>query len=232
MSNKFRLLAPAALLLTLTGCASTPPPSNQALTATLVGGDNVNLSWHNTSPAPAGEVVEYSDTATGQFTPLDFVPPTQTTYAHEKLIPDTAFYYKVVPYFGPVSNTITVDLPPGAGTDDAGAWASPATLPGPTPHASVHTAAGAPANLKATIMAPNAIKLTWTDNDTDATGYFVELQPQGSKDFQVLQVLDPKINACGIITLPGEKHLTIRIRAAYYGTPTNTAMQRTGDAAG
>jgi hypothetical protein len=227
-----KFLIPAAVLLALVGCASTPAPSDQALTATLVGGDNVNLSWRSPSPARAGEVVEYSNSATGQFTPLDFVPPAQTTYAHDKLIPDTAFYYKVVPYFGPTTNAVTVDLPPGAGTDDAGSWATPATLPGPAPHASAHTSAGEPTDLKATIEAANGIKLTWTDNDTDAVGYFVEIQPQGSKNFQVVQVLDPKINTCGIITLPGEKHLTIRIRAAYYGTPTNTVMQRTGDSAG
>lgn len=230
MLTKF--LIPAAVLLALVGCASTPAASDQALTATLIGGDNVNLSWHNASSAQAGEVVEYSNSPTGQFTPLDFVPPTQTTYAHDKLIPDTAFYYKVVPYFGLTTNAVTVDLPPGAGTDDAGSWATPATLPGPAPHASVHTSSGAPTDLKATIEAANGIKLTWTDNDTDAVGYFVEIQPRGSKNFQVVQVLDPKINTCGIITLPDEKHLTIRIRAAYYGTPTNTVMQRTGDSAG
>lgn len=226
------LLPAAAALLAVAACASTPAPADQALTATLVGGDNVHLAWHNTSPAPAGDVVEYSNSATGQFTPLDFVPPTQTTYAHDNLMPDTAFYYKVVPYFGPTSNAVTVDLPPGPGTDDAGSWATPATLPGPIPHASVHTPAGAPTDLKATIEAANGIKLTWTDNDTDAAGYFVEVRQQGSTEFRVLQVLDPKINTCGVITPPNQKHLTIRIRAAYYGTPTNTAMQHTGSGAG
>jgi hypothetical protein len=227
-----KLLIPAALLLAVAGCTSTPAPTDQSLTATLVGGDNVNLSWHQASPAPAGEVVEYSNSGTGQFTPLDFAPPSQTTYAHDELIPDTAFYYKVVPYSGPTSNTVTVDLPPGAGTDDAGSWATPATAPGPAPHASVHTAAGAPTGLTATIEAANGIKLAWTDNDTDAAGYFVEVQPRGSKDFQVVQVLDPKINTCGIITSPGEKHVTIRVRAVYYGNPSNTVMQHTAAGAG
>ena len=236
MSNKLRSLAPAALLLALVGCASsTPPPDNQALTATLVNGDNVNLAWHTTGPAPAGNVVEYSNSATGDYTPLDFLPPGQTTYAHDKLIPDTAFYYKVVPYFGPTTNAVTVDLPPGAYNDNAAnadTWATPATLPSPAPHASVHTAAGAPSDLKATIEDANGVKLTWTDNDTDAANYFVEVEPQGSANFQVVQVLDPKINTAGVITLPDEKHATIRIRAVYYGTPTNTATQHTTASAG
>ena len=237
MSNKLRVLAPAALLLVLTGCtSSTAPPADHAtLTATLVDGDNVNLAWHNTGPAPAGDVVEYSNSATGDYTPLDFLPPTQTTYAHDKLIPNTAFYYKIVPYFGPTTNAVTVDLPPGAYDDNAAnadTWATPATVPGPTPHASVHSAAGAPTDLKATVEDANGVKLTWTDNDTDAAGYFVEIQAQGSKDFQVVQVLNPKINTAGVITLPDEKHATIRIRAVYYGTPTNTAMQHTAADAG
>lgn len=220
-------------LVLVAGCTSTTPaPQGESLTATLVNGDNVNLSWHNTSPTPAGEVVEYSNTAGGSFTPLDFVPPTQTTYAHQKLIPDTAFYYRVIPYFGPTTNEVTIDLPPGPTDNDPGDWATPATLPAPTPHASIRAPSGAPTDLKATIEDPGGIRLTWTDNDTDAVGYFVEIQPQGTKNFQVVQVLDPKINTCGIITLPAEKHLTIRVRAAYYGTPTNTVMQHTSANAG
>ncbi|HJP79615.1 MAG TPA: fibronectin type III domain-containing protein [Pseudonocardiaceae bacterium] len=221
-----RILIPLGLLLALAACTSTPSPAG--LTATLVDGDNVALSWPAPTPTPAGEVVEYSNTANGDYTPLDFLPPNQTSYAHDKLIPDTAFYYRVVPYSGPTTNAVTVDLPPGAADENAAnAWATPATLPGPAPHASVHTPAGAPTGLTATIQDANGIKLTWTDNDTDAAGYFVEIKPPGSSTFQVNQVLAPHINTCGIITLPDEKHATIRIRAVYYGTPSNTAMQHT-----
>ena len=231
MNPKLRLLAPAALLLALTACAHTAAaPEGESLTATLVDGDNVTLTWHNTGPAPAGEAVEYSNTATGSYVPLDFLPPTQTTYAHNKLIPDTAFYYRVVPYFGPTTNAVTVHLPPGAYNNNAAnadPWAAPATLPRPTPHASVHTAAGAPTDLRATIEDPNGVKLTWTNHDTDAAAYFVEIKPANSSTFQVVQVLAPHINTCGIVTLPNEKNSTIRIRAAYYGTPSNTATQHT-----
>jgi hypothetical protein len=223
-----RILIPLSLLLALAGCASTP--DDAGLTATLVNGDNVNLSWRTPAPTPAGDVVEYSNTANGDYTPLDFLPPAQTGYAHDKLIPNTAFYYRVVPYFGPTTNAVTVDLPPGAYDDNAAnadPWANPAALPGSTPHASVHTQAGAPTNLKATIEDANGIKLAWTDNDTDAAAYFVEIKPANSSAFQVIQVLAPHIDTCGIITLPDEKHATIRIRAVYYGTPSNTAMQHT-----
>lgn len=228
---KLRSTIPVALLLAVAGCASTAAPNGDALTATLVNGDNVNLSWHVPGPKPAGEVVEYSNTAGGAFTPLDFVPPSQTTYAHQKLIPQTSFYYRVVPYFGPTTNEVTVDLPPGAYNDNApnaDPWANPTTIPeGPTTRASVHTAAGAPTNLRATVEDPNGILLTWTDHDSDAQGYLVEIKPSGSADFQVVQVLAPKINSCGVITLPNEKQATYRIRAFYYGTPSNTAMQHT-----
>jgi hypothetical protein len=228
-----RILIPAVVLLAVAGCASTTPPASngEALTATLVDGDNVNLSWHDSGLEPAGEVVEYSNTANGEFTPLDFVPPSQTSYAHRKLIPQTAFYYRVVPYFGPTTNEVTVALPPGAYNDNAAnpdPWATPTTVPGdPTTRASVHTAAGAPTDLRATVEDANGIKLTWTDHDSDAQGYFVEIKPQGSAEFQVVQVLAPRINSCGVITLPNEKHATYRIRAFYYGAPSNTAMRRT-----
>ena len=229
MTSK-RILIPLSLLLALAAC--TGPPAPAGLTATLVDGDNVTLSWPTPRPTPAGVVVEYSNSAGGDYTPLDFLPPNQTSYAHDKLIPDTAFYYRVVPYFGPTTNAVTVDLPPGAADDNAAtAWATPATLPGPTPHASVRTQAGAPTGLKATIEDANGVKLTWTDNDTDAAGYFVEIEPADSSTFQVNQVLAPHIDTCGIIALPAQKHATIRIRAVYYGTPSNTATQHTAGGA-
>ncbi|HEX3783470.1 MAG TPA: fibronectin type III domain-containing protein [Pseudonocardiaceae bacterium] len=246
-----RILAAVLLVLALAGCtdasaeANNPPaPNNPAtpanphgivLTARLVGGRNVMLSWRDNGPPPAGEVVEYANASTGPYTILDFLPPGQTTYSHPNLIPDTAFYYRVLPYYGPASNAVTVRLPPGAYNDNAAspdAWATPRTLPGdPRTQESIRDAdasnAGAPTNLRATITDANGVALAWTDNASDEVGYLVEIEAAGKPTYQVVQVLDPKINSCGIVTLPDEKTASYRVRAFYYGAASETVSEHT-----
>ena len=235
----------AALVLAAAGCTSANAANNPAtstdqqgvaLTATLVNGDNVALSWHDNGPTPAGDAVEYANSANGPYTILDFLPPGQTSFTHPNLIPDTMFYYRVVPYYGPASNTVTVTLPPGAYNDNAATpdtWATPTTLPGdPTAQQSIRDAgrstAGAPTNLRATIEDANGVRLTWTDHASDDIGYLVELEAADKHSYQVVQVLDPKINACGIVTLPDEKTASYRVRPFYYGAASNTVSEHTG----
>jgi hypothetical protein len=56
------------------------------------------------------------------------------------------------------------------------------------------------------------------------------VKPNGSPDFRVAAVLDPNVNAAGLITLPDEKQSSYRVRAFYYGQPANLAHQITGGA--
>jgi len=92
-----RILSALLLLTLLGGCASTaaatrPAPAGQ-LTATLVSPTNITLSWQDSGPPPAGRVVEYATAPNGPFTPLGFLPPTQTSFKHDNLMPTTTFYY-------------------------------------------------------------------------------------------------------------------------------------------
>jgi hypothetical protein len=230
-----RILSALLLLTLLGGCASTAAATRPAgqLTATLVSPTNITLSWHDSGPAPAGRVVEYATAPNGPFTPLGFLPPTQTSFKHDNLMPTTTFYYRVRPFYGPASNTVNVSLPPGAYDDQAQAdqsWATPRTLPGdPAAKQSIRgTSTGAPTNLTATVVNANGIKLAWTDHAADADGYLVESKPAGSTDFNAIELLDPNINTCGIVTLPNEKNAAYLIRAFYYGHSSNVAHLTTG----
>jgi hypothetical protein len=237
--TRIHVLGVLVLLVALVGCGSTssptsadPPPAIQ-LSATLVSPTNIALSWRDGGPSPAGHIVEYAPAPNGPFTILGFLPASQTTYAHSDLMRTTAFYYRVRPFYGPASHTVDVVLPPGAYNDQDQAWATPKTLPGdPAVKRSIRdprtAAAGAPTNLRATIMNPNGITFSWTDNASDAQGYLVESKPAGSPEFNAIQLLGPQINTCGVVTLPTEKNATYLIRAFYYGQSSNIAHQTTG----
>ncbi|HEY0803714.1 MAG TPA: fibronectin type III domain-containing protein [Pseudonocardiaceae bacterium] len=237
--TRIHVLGVLVLLIALAGCGSTsapksadPPPSIQ-LTATLVSPTNIALSWHDGGTSPAGHIVEYATAPNGPFTILGFLPASQTTYAHRDLMPTTAFYYRVRPFYGPASHTVDVALPPGAYNDQDQAWATPRSVPQAVVKQSVRdprtASAAAPTNLTATVVNPNGIKFAWTDHASDADGYLVESKPAGSPDFNAIQLLGPDINTCGVVTLPTEKNATYQIRAFYYGQSSNVAHQTTGN---
>jgi hypothetical protein len=90
------------------------------------------------------------------------------------------------------------------------------------------TQAGAPTGLQATVMHANGIRFVWTDHASDEEGFLLEVNPAGQADYAVAAVLDRDINSYGLITLPGEKKATYRVRAFYYGAPSNIVHLKTG----
>src|SRR5262249_53059064 len=146
--------------------------------------------------------------------------------------------YRVRTYHGPASNPIEITLPdPPPGEDinkDNHAWAYPQTLSegAKATKQQIRSAnaadAGAPTDLKAAVMHSSGIRFTWTEHASDEEGYLLEVKPQGSSGFSVAAVLDPDINSFGLITLPDEKKASFRVRAFYYGKPSNIAHQTTG----
>lgn len=232
-----RLLAAALLLAALTACGTTTSAADIRLTATLVTPVDVTLTWHDDGPAPAGHVVEYATHDGGPYTVLGFVVAAQTSYRHQNIMPHTTFYYRVRPYYGPASEAVDVTLPPGAYDDDAHAddqaWAAPRAEPGRNQadqaiRAPDAAASGAPTDLAPTVMNDNGVRLTWVDHARDEDGYLMEIKAADAEDFQVVQVLDPRVNACGVATLPDEKRAAYRVRAFYYGDRSAIAHATTG----
>jgi len=217
----------------LVGCAAAPPaPSGLRLTATLRPPKDVTLTWTGADPAATGAVVEFATAPGGPYAALEFTPPGQARLEHPDLMPETTFYYRVRPIFGPASAPVDVGLPPGDLDEDAHAddpdWAAPRVHPQNAATWSVRDARAAPTDLAATIMDPNGIRFTWTDRAGDEEGYLVEVRPEGAADFRVAAVLDPDVNQYGLVTLPTEKHAAYRVRAYVSGAPSNVATQTTG----
>jgi hypothetical protein len=239
-------LATAVLLLLpagLAGCSNPPPGAASAagsatrLSATLVSPTDIALEWKGREADAAGRTVEFATQARGEYTILQFVPVSRTRYTHPDLLPETPFYYRVRPFYGPASGPVEVTLPDGSFDEEAHKgdpeWAAPRTV-APTPDTkrsirSASTAAvAAPTGLQATVVDANGIGFTWADHASDEEGYLLEVKPQGSPEFEVAAVLDPDINSFGLVTLPGEKRASYRVRAFYYGKPSNVAHQTTG----
>jgi hypothetical protein len=156
---------------------------------------DVRLDWTGTDPAAAGRIVEFATAADGPWTTLEFMPVRQNSYVHPDLMPQTTFYYRLRPYFGPASDAVDVTVPGGSAGNDDKAWPAPATLPGgPAVTHSVRdgSAAGAPTRLKAKVLQSNGIQFTWTDNASDEEGYLVEDRPAGAADYKVVAVLDKR----------------------------------------
>jgi hypothetical protein len=228
----------------LAGCSSpsqSPSPAaadTPDLSATLTSPVDIVLKWKADDPDAAGRTIEYATTPDEPYTILQFLPPGQTTYKHPDLMPQTPFYYRLRPFYGPATPEIEVDLPPGVYDEKAQAdnhtWAQPVARPeGSVAKQAIRgtgrPGAGAPTDFKATVMDPNGIKFTWTDHANDEDGYLLESKPRGSSVYNEVAVLDPNVNSVGLVTLPSEKEATYRIRAFYYGPASNIAHQTTGD---
>ncbi|MFD3522316.1 fibronectin type III domain-containing protein, partial [Streptomyces sp. NPDC058653] len=192
-------------VLTLTGCSSEPdtaekPPraSTGRLAATLDSPIDITLRWKDDEPGIAGRTVEFATEKAGPYTVLEFMPPGRTTYRHPDLMPETPFYYRLRPYFGPASAPVEVSLPPGEPTeaelDDNQEWMTPRTVRGPKVTTAPLTARGAgsaetdaaaaPTGLEPTVMHATGIKFTWEDRASGEDGYLLEVRQAGSKGYR------------------------------------------------
>jgi hypothetical protein len=243
LTTTIRRLSYLCLAGGLVACSASAPPEAARpeaavhLTATLVSPIDITLKWNGSAAGAAGHVVEFATEPDGVYTILQFVPSTQTQFTHPDLVPETAFYYRVRPYHGPASSRIEVALPaPPAGEDlekDDGAWAQPQSLRrGASAGHAIRSASpppeAAPTDLKASIVHSTGVRFTWTDRARDEDGYLLEVQAEGHPEFSVAAVLDPDVDTFGLITLPSEKRAAFRVRAFYYGKPSNLAHEKTG----
>ncbi|MFI9384781.1 fibronectin type III domain-containing protein [Kutzneria sp. NPDC052558] len=230
--NRALVLCCAVVGAALTACSAAASPSTgTVLAATMTSPVDIRLTWTGADPAAAGRIVEFATAPDGPWTTLQFMPMGQDSYVHPSLMPQTSFYYRLRPYYGPASGPVTVTVPGGSEGNDGKDWPAPATLPGgPAVTHSIHSAdpAATPTELKAKVLQSNGILFTWTDNASDEEGYLLEDKPAGAADYSVVAVLDKDINSFALITLPDEDTASYRVRAYYYGPSSNVVTRKTG----
>ena len=77
-------------------------------------------------------------------------------------------------------------------------------------------------------MPAGGVRFTWVDHASDEEGYLLELRTPGSADYTVTEVLDPDVTSVGLLTLADQRSATVRVRAFYYGRPSNIAHAYAG----
>ncbi|HXB02568.1 MAG TPA: fibronectin type III domain-containing protein [Opitutaceae bacterium] len=219
------------------------PPSTIHLDATLVSPIDVVLKWNDASPVVATHIIEYATNPAGPYIILNFCPPSQTTYKHPNLMPQTTFYYRVRAIYGPTTDPVEVTLPASLSDADYAdryakpedySWTAPKILPDPAPikKKSIRdaaTAAAAPTDFKATFVPTtvSGFQFTWTNHSSDEEGFFLETKEAGSPDFTICAKIAPKTNAFGWGFHPPQRKASFRIRAYYFGTPSNLENETT-----
>jgi hypothetical protein len=232
-----------AALFPFSGCATVRPVTARApepgmpfaaateLTATLVDPVNITLSWQDNSSNEAGYFVEYSPNADGDFVIIEALPPNATRYRHVHLLPHTRFVYRVRPFFGEASNAAeftTGKDSPQQTADPAPSLETESALQLASLRSTKTITAAAPTNLLAVLVPPAGVKLQWHNHASDADGYVFEIKPPWDATFKVSGFLKPDTRSLVTYGFPFETRFAIRVRAFFYGPPSNVAEQTTG----
>jgi hypothetical protein len=227
------------------GEAASSPASPIAIKIKHVSPIDIVIDWKNPTPGAYSHAVEWGTKPDDEFVPLDFFPPSVSSYKHPDLMWSTPCFYRIRALYGPASNEVEVRLSDEisdseykrrhAAPEDY-RWAGPQTLPveKPTKKHSIRGGTdvkeGAPTNLKATIMpiTVSAFQLTWTDNSSDEDGFLIEEQLEGEKEFKVRGLVEPNINSFGWAFGYPTRQGKIRVRAYYYSAPSELLSLTTG----
>jgi hypothetical protein len=138
---------------------TTPPNTPSTLAATAVSTTEIDLAWTDNSNQTGFYIERSPDNSTW----TQIASTTSTSYHDTGLSSATTYYYRICAY--------------NAGGDSSYTSVSSATTQTPVPNA--------PTTLLATATSTSAISLSWTDNSSNETGFYVERSPDDSSWTQI-----------------------------------------------
>jgi len=160
-NSKIRLFPALAIIpLFLLFCYQIPVSVNQPLdtptgvTAIAVSESSINVSWNDIAQDVEGFIVERA--ATGGTAAADWTAVNDAdtnTYNDTNLSPQTNYFYRVMAYSGNIKSNYSAVV--NATTQAIG-----------TP--------AAPSGFTAAVLSSSSIRLTWTDNSNNETGFILE----------------------------------------------------------
>lgn len=131
----------------------TPPVAPEALSATAVAWNTVDVHWNDMSGNEEGFVLERAQEGQETFTVAAVLPANATTYTDNSVQATTAYTYRVAAWNGEGVSDYSAE----AATTTPSAEATPA----------------APSNLSGSALSTTSIRLNWNDNSSNETGFTV-----------------------------------------------------------
>ncbi|HUR59706.1 MAG TPA: fibronectin type III domain-containing protein [Opitutaceae bacterium] len=217
------------------------------LVATMPDPYNIHLQWKNHGAADGGNMVQFQSYPEGaglpaehreKFLILGFFDSKVDTFRHEKLGAETVLSYRIHPYFG--NGTEPVSITTGSA---AAAKNEPDEAEGPLEDPEKNPKVGstlvslrapqtfagaAPTELTLSLSSATHVVLRWRDRAVDADGYLVEISRLPDRDYQVCALLPPHSTSLRKNALPPETKIYFRVRAFFYGPPSNVVTRTTG----
>jgi hypothetical protein len=217
------------------------------LVATMPAPNDVHLQWKNHATVEGGNLVEFQMYPAGatlpadereQFLILGFLNSKDDTFRHEKLGSETVFSYRIRPYFGHCSEPVSIMTGSAVAAEK-----EPEEPEGPLEDAekspksgnaleSIRTpgtfVAATPADVAVALSSATHVVVRWRERAADAEGYLVEISQYADRGFQVCALLPPHTTSFRKIALPPETKIYFRVRAFFYGPPSNVVTKTTG----
>jgi transcriptional regulator CtsR/flagellar hook assembly protein FlgD len=130
---------------------SGPLETPTALSSTALSSTSVRLNWTDNSTAESGFAIERKTGIGGSYVQLsNYAPANAVTLTDTGLLPSTNYYYRIRAFtattYSAYSNEVTVTT----------------------------AALNAPSALAGIALSSTSVKLTWTDNSTDESGFVIE----------------------------------------------------------
>jgi fibronectin type 3 domain-containing protein/regulation of enolase protein 1 (concanavalin A-like superfamily) len=163
-------------------------PSN--LTALVISGTQVNLTWADNSGDETGFRIERKVGALGTYSEVGTVGANVTFFADFGVIPNTEYYYRVR----------------ASGTGGDSGYSNEAIA-----STTAQTVPAAPSNLAAAANSPTQVTLTWTDNSNNELGFRVERRAFGALEWTRIVSTGPSTTSYVDATAAAGTQYTYRI---------------------
>ncbi len=141
-----------------TSACGSPPNAPSNLIVTTISSTQLNLTWQDNSNDETTFLIERSPNGTSDWSEINTVLANSTNYADTDLNCSTKYYYRIRSY---------------RQADDK--------YSGYSPVASAATLPCSPSNLSAISISINRIDLTWQDNSSDETNFYIERSIDGNR---------------------------------------------------
>jgi hypothetical protein len=189
-------------------------PSN--LAANALSGTQIQLSWTDNTTSATGYSVERSTDGT-TWSQITTLGGTSTSYTDSSLASGTKYYYRVRAFSGTTYSVYS---------NQASATTTVTLVTNPP---------AAPSNLTATPLSGTQIRLTWTDNSTNETGFYIEravTNRRGSLgSYTRIATVGANVTSYSDGTVVSGKSYSYRIRA-YNSAGTSAYSNMTSKVAG